>query len=34
MPERHTLRPHKKFLPSGGGGEKKYFLIIVSVLGH
>jgi hypothetical protein len=27
--------PHgEKFLPSGGGGEKKLFLIIVNVLGH
>jgi hypothetical protein len=26
--------PHRKFLPSRGGGEKELFLIIVSVLGH
>jgi hypothetical protein len=26
--------PRRKFLPSGGGGEKKLFLIIVNVLGH
>ena len=26
--------PQRKFLPSGGGGEKKLFLIIVNVLGH
>jgi hypothetical protein len=29
-----TLPPQRKFLPSGGGGEKKLFLIIVNVLGH
>ena len=28
------LPPQRKFLPSGGGGEKKLFLIIVNVLGH
>ena len=28
------LPPRRKFLPSGGGGEKKLFLIIVNVLGH
>jgi hypothetical protein len=26
--------PRRKFLPSGGGGETKLFLIIVNVLGH
>jgi hypothetical protein len=26
--------PHGGNLPSGGGGEKKLFLIIVNVLGH
>ena len=26
--------PQRKFLPSGGGGETKLFLIIVNVLGH
>jgi hypothetical protein len=26
--------PQRKFLPSGGGGEKTLFLIIVNVLGH
>jgi hypothetical protein len=26
--------PQRKFLPSGGGAEKKLFLIIVNVLGH
>jgi hypothetical protein len=29
-----TLPPQKKLLPSGGGREKKLFLIILSVLGH
>ena len=29
-----TLPPQRKFLPSGGGGEKKLFVIIVSILGH
>jgi hypothetical protein len=28
------LPPRRKFLPSGGGGEKKLFVIIVNVLGH
>jgi hypothetical protein len=32
--KRSTLPPQRKFLPSGGGGEKKLFLIIVNVLGH
>ena len=32
--KRSTLPPRRKFLPSGGGGEKKLFLIIVNVLGH
>ena len=32
--KRSILPPRKKFLPSGGGGEKKLFLIIVNVLGH
>jgi carbon monoxide dehydrogenase subunit G len=31
---RSILPPRRKFLPSGGGGEKKLFLIIVNVLGH
>ena len=26
--------PRRKFLPSGGGGEKKLFLILINVLGH
>jgi hypothetical protein len=32
--KRSILPPRRKFLPSGGGGEKKLFLIIVNVLGH
>jgi hypothetical protein len=32
--KRSILPPWRKFLPSGGGGEKKLFLIIVNVLGH
>ena len=32
--KRSILPPQRKFLPSGGGGEKKLFLIIVNVLGH
>jgi hypothetical protein len=32
--KRSTLSPQRKFLPSGGGREKKLFLIIVNVLGH
>jgi hypothetical protein len=32
--KRSILPPRRKFLPSRGGGEKKLFLIIVSVLGH
>jgi hypothetical protein len=32
--KRSTLPPQRKFLPSGGGGEKKWFLRIVNVLGH
>ena len=32
--KRSILPPQRKFLPSGGGGEKKLCLIIVSVLGH
>ena len=32
--KRSTLPPWRKFLPSGGGGETKLFLIIVNVLGH
>ena len=32
--KRSTLPPQRKFLPSGGGGETKLFLIIVNVLGH
>jgi hypothetical protein len=32
--KRSTLPPRRKFLPSGGGGERKLFLIIVNVLGH
>jgi hypothetical protein len=32
--KRSIFRPRRKFLPSGGGGEKKLFLIIVNVLGH
>jgi hypothetical protein len=32
--KRSTLLPQRKFLPSGGGGETKLFLIIVNVLGH
>jgi hypothetical protein len=34
LTKRSTLPPQRKFLPSGGGGEKKLFLIIVNVLGH
>ena len=34
VPEKIHTPPQRKFLPSGGGGEKKMFLIIVSVLGH
>jgi hypothetical protein len=32
--KRSIFPPRRKFLPSGGGGEKKLFLIIVNVLGH
>jgi hypothetical protein len=32
--KRSIFPPGRKFLPSGGGGEKKLFLIIVNVLGH
>jgi hypothetical protein len=32
--KRSILPPQRKFLPSGGGVEKKLFLIIVNVLGH
>ena len=32
--KRSTLPPRMKFLPSGGGGETKLFLIIVNVIGH
>jgi hypothetical protein len=32
--KQYTLYYKRKFLPSGGGGEKKLFLIIVNVLGH
>ena len=32
--KRYTPPPRRKFLPSGGGGETKLFLIIVNVLGH
>ena len=32
--KRSILPSQRKFLPSGGGGEKKLFLIIVNVLGH
>jgi hypothetical protein len=32
--KKSILLPRRKFLPSGGGGEKKLFLIIVNVLGH
>jgi hypothetical protein len=32
--KRSILPLRRKFLPSGGGGEKKLFLIIVNVLGH
>jgi hypothetical protein len=32
--KRSILPPRRKFLPSGGEGEKKLFLIIVNVLGH
>jgi hypothetical protein len=34
LQKRSILPPQRKFLPSGGGGEKKLFLIIVNVLGH
>jgi hypothetical protein len=32
--KRSILPPQRKFLTSGGGGEKKLFLIIGNVLGH
>jgi hypothetical protein len=32
--KRSILPPRRKFLPSGGGGEKKLFPIIVNLLGH
>jgi hypothetical protein len=32
--KRSIIPPRRKFLPSGEGGEKKLFLIIVNVLGH
>ena len=32
--KRSILPSRRKFLPSGEGGEKKLFLIIVNVLGH
>ena len=34
IPEKIHTPPRRKFLPSGGEGEKKLFLIIVNVLGH
>jgi hypothetical protein len=34
VPEKIHTPPRRKFLPSGGGGEKKLFLIIVNVLEH
>jgi hypothetical protein len=34
VPEKIHTPPQRKFLPSGGGGETKSFLIIVNVLGH
>jgi hypothetical protein len=34
VPEKIHTPPQRKFLPSGGGGETKLFLIIVNVLGH
>ena len=34
LQKRSTLPPRRKFLPSGGGGETKLFLIIVNVPGH
>ena len=34
VPEKIHTSPRRKFLPSGGGGEKKLFLIIVNVLRH
>ena len=35
IPEKIHTPPHgRNFLLSGGGGEKKLFLIIVNVLGH
>ena len=34
IPEEIHTPPRRKFLLSGRGGEKKLFLIIVSVLGH
>ena len=32
--KRSTLPPRRQFLPSGGEGKTKLFLIIVNVLGH
>ena len=32
--KRSILPSQREFLPSGGGGEKKLFPIIVNVLGH
>ena len=34
VPEKIHTPPRRKFLPSGRGGEKILFLIIVNVLGH
>jgi hypothetical protein len=35
VPEKIHTPPRRKFLPSGGGGEKKLFLVIGNfVLGH
>ena len=34
LQKRSTLPTQRKFLPFGGGGGKKLFLIIVNVLGH
>jgi hypothetical protein len=34
VPEKMHTPPQRKFRPSGRGGEKKLFLIIVNVLGH
>jgi hypothetical protein len=34
VPEKIHTPPRRIFLPSGGGGDRKLFLIIVNVLGY